>query len=35
MKHKPNYLAIIVFAFGALGTALWTLLIIHLIKNAL
>lgn len=34
-KNKPNYLAIIVFAFGALATGLWTLWIFNLIKNAL
>jgi len=32
-KTKPNYLAIIVFAFGALATVLWTLWIFNLIKN--
>lgn len=35
MKNKPNYLAIIVFAFGAVATAVWTLLIFNLIKNTL
>lgn len=34
-KNKPNYLAIIVFVIGGIGTVLWTLCIYNLIKNSL